>query len=199
MMLSKRKGSFPWSRQLQTQQNSVEASAFGESVFFSPREWHNDLFTVFSITFCTATQMQSFSTTKAPKPWFQKFSEKGAQEQILQMKVQIQVLQLQELTVACSRDWREIRDVQRTPKLAGFQKRNHKKIGRTEDQPRDQTCWYIHTGIRKCLKPLIRGERDPQLQSSQTFPGRKRQLLMSGGTNSSTRCSNLAQEASRRC
>ena len=90
------------------------------------------------------------------------------------MTVRIQVLQLQQLIVAYSRDWRELRDVQRTAKLAGFWERSHKKIGRTEDQPRDQTCWYIHTGVRKCLKPLIRGERDPQLQSPRTFPGRKR-------------------------
>lgn len=59
-------------------------------------------------------------------------------------------------------------------KLAGFWKRSHKNTGRTEKQPRDQNCWYIDTGFRKCLKSLIRRERDPQLQSPQTFPVRKR-------------------------
>lgn len=62
----------------------------------------------------------------------------------------------------------------KTAKPPGFWKRRHKKPGTAENQLRDQTCWYVHTGIRKCLDALIWGEKEPQLQSPQTFPERKR-------------------------
>lgn len=97
------------------------------------------------------------------------------------------------------RDWREIKDVQRTVKLTGFWKGSHKKIGRTENQPRDQICWHIHPKVRKCLKPLIRGERDPQLQSSWTFPHEKGRFLCLEEAKTSPWCANLAQQAGRKC
>lgn len=117
--------------------------------------------------------MPSFSTAMATKPLLKRFSQIAAQEQILWIKAGIQVLQLQLVIVTETGGRIEMSKGH----LTGFWKRSRKKIGRIENQPRDQTCWYIHPEVRKCLKPLIRGKRHPQLQSPWTFPEEKGRFL----------------------
>lgn len=115
------------------------------------------------------------------------------------MKVKPKVyLQLQQLVGAYSRDWRQATDVQRTAKLADSSSGSGKGATIRQEErkasPETRHTAVFTLGLGNTSNPPL-GDKEISLpQSPWAYSERKRWILTSGGSKSSTQCAHLTKK-----
>lgn len=156
-----------------------------------------------SIPCCTATDGQSLSTTEVSNPGCR--DVKQTLEWMLWMKVKHKFYQqLQQLVGAYSRDWREATDVvQRTAKLADSSSGSGKGATIRQEEwkasPETRHTAVFTLGLGNTSNPPL-GDKEISLTLIfLTYSERKRWILTSGGSKSSTQCAHLTKKVSGKC
>lgn len=107
-------------------------------------------------------------------------------------------LQLQQLVGAYSRDWRQATDVQRTAKLADSSSGSGKGATIRQEErkasPETRHTAVFTLGLGNTSNPPL-GDKEISLpQSPWAYSERKRWILTSGGSKSSTQCAHLTKK-----